>query len=147
MMFLALYAAAAYSPADGADAAGLLALALTAAVVYPVIAFGAIFVLIAVYTLANTLTVEVDTAAIRCVRRVLGFKFSQREMPAAAISAIEQEATPSPRVLGGAPRYRLVATSAQGPKLVVAEALRDEATCRSLQSLIEKRVQTGLTNR
>jgi hypothetical protein len=136
MLLLALYAAIAYSPAAKPDAATLLTLALTAAVVYPVIAFGVVFVLVAVFAVAKSLTVEVDATSIRCVRRVMGFPYRDRSLPAADVTALEAEISVTPRGLGGGTRYGLVAVAAGGRRLIVAEGIPDETMCGSLKRLI-----------
>ena len=142
MLLLALYAAVVYSVPGKSDAVALLTLAMTAVVVYPVILFGALFVLVALYAVANSLTVEVSAASISCERRFLGFKYSKRSLPTAVITGFEAEARGAPRVLGGAILYRLIAMHTQFPhRLVVAEGIPDESLCGALKALIERHAQ------
>ena len=137
MFVLALYAALAYSPEAAPGGAAALTLVLTAVVVYPVILFGALFVLLALFTVATSLTVEVDAACITSVRRLFGVAYSRRSLPTAAIVAFEPEAVRLARGLGGAVHYRLMATPAGAPKLAVGDRIPDESLCRRVQGLIE----------
>ncbi len=136
MLLLALYAAVAYSPSTGPGGAALLTLALTAVVVYPVLLFGAVFVLIALYSVATSLTVEIDAGSIATVRRLFGVKYSRRSLSTRAVVALEPEAIRAPRGLGGGVHYRLSVTQAGGGKLAVGERIPDEALCRCLRDLI-----------
>lgn len=148
LMLPALYAAFAYLPSREDDAAALLTLALTAVVVYPVILFGALFLLSALHAVTNSLTVAIDAASISCVRRALGIKHGERVLATAAVAALEQETRSAPRALGGEVSYRIAAVpAAGGERLVIAEGLPDEALCRALKSLIERYAQLAPTAR
>jgi len=143
-----LYAAVAFAP-GGPDAATLLTLALTAAVVYPVLLFGALFELVALYAVANSLTVEVDADSICAVRRLLGLRLSKRCMAAAAIGALEAKTAVAPRGLGGNTYYRLVACEAadhvtgnlRAMRMIVADGVPDETLLEALKALIARYAQ------
>src|SRR5688572_27902849 len=137
MFVLALYAAIAYAPDTSLGGAAVLTLVLTAVVVYPVILFGALFVLIALSAVATSLTVEIGHAGITTVRRLFGVRYSHKSVPIETIVALEREPIRAPRGLGGAIHYRLSVKQAGGAKLTVGEPLPDESLCRSLQELIE----------
>ncbi len=148
LLLPSLYAAFAYLPTGKSDAAVLVTLALTAAVVYPVIVFGALFVLTALYAVTNSLTVEVDATSIRTVRHVMGLGHSRHSLATAAIGALEPERTAAPRGLGGDALYRLAAIpAAGGPRMIVAEGLPDEILCRALKMLIERHAHIALSVR
>ena len=150
-----LYAAIAFTPAGKPDAAAMLTLALTAAVVYPVLLFGALFVLVALYAVANSLTVEVDADAIRAVRRVLGFRLSTRTMPVTSIGALEKKTAIAPRGLGGHAFYRLVALAAvdqtagnpRAARVIIADGVPDETLIEALKALIARYAQLDRVQR
>jgi hypothetical protein len=129
-------------PVTGGSAAhGLLVIALLGAFVVPFPVFGAVFVAIAVYLAANSLTVTVSPSAIRTVRRVFGLKFSERELKRPEIAALEaQAAARYQNVFNAEPNFRLVARHATLLKndLVVAESLRGEAMTAQVQALIAR---------
>jgi hypothetical protein len=149
-----LYAAVAFAPSEP-DAATLLTLALTAAVVYPVLLFGAWFVLVALYAVANSLTVEVDANAICAVRRLLGFRLGKRCMPASAIGALEAKTAVAPRGLGGNTYYRLVARAAadqatgnpRAARMIIADGVPDETLLEALKALIARYAQLDQARR
>lgn len=66
--------------------AALLALALSAVVVYPVMLFGALFVGTGFFAAANTLTVEVRPSALVSAWRLFGLRYRERRLPKAAIA-------------------------------------------------------------
>ena len=144
-----LYAAIAFAPASKPDAAVMLTLALTAAIVYPVMLFGALFVLVALYAVANSLTVEVDANAICAVRRLFGCRIGTRLMPVTAIGALESKSAIAPRGLGGHTYYRLVALaragqahdSARAARMIVADGVPDETLLEALKALITRYAQ------
>lgn len=144
-----LYAAIAFAPAGKPDLAAMLTFTLTAAVVYPVMLFGALFVLIALHAVASSLTVEVDANAICAVRRVLGFKLGVQTLPVKAIAALEPETAAAPRGLGGNTFYRLVALTATAPaagnqraaRMVVADRIPDATLLQAIKELIAQHAQ------
>lgn len=120
---------------------GLLIIALLGAFVVPFPVFGAVFVALAVYLLANSLTVTVSPSAIRTVRRVFGLKLSERELKRPEISALEaQSAAKYQGLFSAEPNFRLVARHATLRKnnLVVAENLQGEAMMAQVQALIAR---------
>jgi len=151
----ALIASIAFAPAGKSDAAALLTLVLTAAFVYPLLLFGAAFVLVALFAVSTSLTVDAGAHGIRAVRRVCGIKVRDRALPRAAIAALEQEIATAPRGLGGASFYRLVALtrpswneSADGRRynvrrMVVADGIPDEAVAQALEALVSGHLRLG----
>jgi hypothetical protein len=124
----------------GADARGLMSIVLVGIFIAPFPAFGAAFIVLAVYVLANSLTVRVDPAAISTVRRVFGIVLSRRRLEREQIAAIE--AQPAPRYhnpLGGR-RLCLVARHHVQRKfdLVVADNLDGEDAAARMRSELER---------
>ena len=144
-----LFATIAFTPSDQPDAAAILTLALTAAVVYPVLLFSALLVLVALYAAANSLTVEVDANTIRAVRRLFGCKLGTWIMPVTAIGALEPKSAIAPRGLGGHTYYRLVALArvdqapdnARPARMIVADGVPDETLLAALKALITRYAQ------
>jgi len=151
----ALIASIAFAPAGKSDAAALLTLVLTAAFVYPLLLFGAAFVLVALFAVSTSLTVDAGAHGIRAVRRVCGIKVRDRALPRPAIAALEQEIATAPRGLGGASFYRLVALtrpswneSAGGRRynvrrMVIADGIPDEAVAQALEALVSGHLRLG----
>ena len=151
----ALIASIAFAPTGKTDAAALLTLALTAAFVYPLLLFGAVFVLVALFAVSTSLTVDAGANGIRVVRRVCGIRMRDRALPRAAIAVLEAETATAPRGLGGASFYRLVAltlpswnASSDGRRydvrrMVVADGIPDEELVQALEALISGHLQLG----
>jgi hypothetical protein len=126
-------------PAGGFDSHALLEIALVAAFIAPVLAFGIVFIVLAVYLLANSLSVRVGTARITSVRRVFGLSVGRREMQCADVTALEPEIMARYRSLFSTePCYRLVAFGRAQPRsrLVLAEGLCSKAALEQVRHLI-----------
>ena len=151
----ALLAGIAFAPAGKHDAAAILTLVLTAAFVYPLVLFGAVFVLVALFAVSTSLTVDAGAHGIRAVRRVCGIRIRDRALPRAAIAAIEQETATAPRGLGGNTFHRLVVLTlptwnanndVRGygvRRLVVADGVPDETLAQALEGLISEHAGLG----
>ncbi|MBI1989006.1 MAG: hypothetical protein HYS65_04620 [Betaproteobacteria bacterium] len=151
----ALIASIAFAPAGKSDAAALLTLVLTSAFVYPLLLFGAAFVLVALFAVSTSLTVDAGVHGIRAVRRVFGIKVRDRGLPSAALAVLEQETATAPRGLGGASYYRLVALTrpswnerADGGRynvrrMVIADGIPDEAVAQALEALVSGHLRLG----
>lgn len=149
----ALLAAIAFAPTSKHDAAAILTLVLTAAFVYPLVLFGAAFVLVAAFAASTSLTVEAGALSIRAVRRAFGFRMRDRALPRAAIAAIEQETATVPRGLGGNTYYRLVVLTLPTwtannngrrndfRRLVIADGIPDETLAQALEAMISEHAQ------
>lgn len=153
----ALIASVAFAPAGKHDAAAILTLVLTAAFVYPLLLFGAAFVLVALFAVSTSLTVDAGAHGIRAVRRVCGIKVRDRALPRAAIAVLEQETATAPRGLGGASFYRLAALTRPSwnasddgrrynvRRMVVADGIPDAALAQELEALISGQLGLGAT--
>ena len=138
-MVLPLLAASSLLAAGGSAVHGLLAIALVGSFVAPFPVFGAVFVALAVYLLANSLTVTVNPSAIRTVRRVFGMCLRRREIKCRDVAAIEDRIAAKYQSLFSAePQFRLIARHATQPRydVVVAETLAGEAMMAQVQGLI-----------
>ena len=151
----ALIASIAFAPTGKHDAAGILTLVLTAAFIYPVLLFGAAFVLVALFAISTSLTVDAGAHGIRAVRRVCGIKVRDRTLPHTAIAVLEQETATAPRGLGGAAFFRLVALTLPAwnasddgrrysvRRIVVADGIPDEALAQALEALLSEHLRLG----
>jgi hypothetical protein len=135
----ALYAAFAYAPRHHADAGGLLALALTASVVYPVLFFGIVFLLGGIYAAGSSLAVTVNPVTIRSERRVLGWKYGGRAIPTASMASLQTRPVPVARGLGGGTSYKIAVIDRAGAEcLTVADRIPEERLADELKRLIER---------
>ena len=143
MLLPALLAATAFAPAGRGDARALLGFVLTATFVYPLIVFGAVFALVALYTISTSLTVTASATGVRAVRRLFNMNLSDRSLSRDAAVVLEQETQNMPRLLGGGPYFRVVALAATAQsgrhaakRLVLADGIADEALADSIAALL-----------
>ena len=120
------------------DASSVLSAVLLSAFVLPFVAFGAIFVLLAVYMVANTLRVRVDDAGIETTRSVFGIVTRRRRVAHADIGSLEaQIASRFQSLFSAEPVYLLLARDmSRRRRLVVAETLVGEALMKDVKALI-----------
>ncbi|MDP1718789.1 MAG: hypothetical protein Q8L40_12020 [Burkholderiales bacterium] len=138
-ILLPLLAVSALMSSGGSVAYGLLTIALAGSFVAPFPVFGAVFVALAVYLLANSLTVTASPAAIRSVRSIFGICLRRREIKREDIAAIEDRiAAKYQSLFSAAPQFQLIARHATQPKLsvVVAENLAGVAMMAQVRDLI-----------
>ena len=149
MLVPAVIASIVFTPAGKSEAAAMLTFVLTAAFVYPLVLFGAVFLMVALFAVSTSLTVEANSQGIRAARRVFGVKISDRSLRRSAIAVLEQETANAPRGLGGNAFFRLVVLAALPPhtagndnkryglrRIVVADGIPDEALAKSIEKLI-----------
>lgn len=153
----ALIAGITFAPTGKHSAAAILTLVLTAVFVYPLLLFGAAFVLVALFAVSTSLTVDAGAHGLRAVRRVCGIKVRDCALPRAAIAVLEQETATAPRGLGGAAFYRLVALTRPAwnasndgrrynvRRMVVADGIPDETLAQALEALISGQLGLGAT--
>lgn len=109
-LILPLFALSGLLATSQNNAHGLLMFALLGTFMAPLPVFGVVFVGLAVYLPANSLTVEVSPSAIRTVRRVFGLVCSRRELKCADIASLEaQIAAKYQGLFSAEPYFRLVA--------------------------------------
>lgn len=119
------FATIAVAPLSEYGPGGMIAIWLMSIFILPFIAFGLSFVALAVYQVANSLTVIVTDAEIRSQRRIFGIALRERRMLTADITALD--ALTSMRYRW--PReeisyYNLVAKTKSGAGLTLMEAYR-----------------------
>jgi hypothetical protein len=133
------FAAVAVAPLAESGPAGMLSMVLMSIFILPFIAFGLLFVMLAVYQVANSLTVRVTEAEIRSQRRVFGMGLSERRVTRADIAGLDAVAVIRHRK----PRedvsyYSLVVKSRSTRPVTVAESLRGEALMGQVKAEIVK---------
>ena len=134
-------AIAGLSRASGSETANLLALSFAGVFALPLVGLGLWFFAIAIWTAANSLTVEITPAGLRTERRCFGFLLAKHAMPCADITALD--ARPEAKyigVFGSAPYYRLFARG-RNRALLIADSLKGHAMTGQLKSLIVEHLQ------
>jgi hypothetical protein len=133
-------AIAALLPRARADAGGLMGSVLLASFVVPFALFGAACVVLAVYTVCNSLRVRVDEHGITTRRTLFGVTIRRRTFKSDEIWLIEPR-LPSRHqsAFDPDPIYQLVAFNRHRTRrLVVAESLRGEAMMQQVKAQIEE---------
>jgi len=127
-------------PLKSADAAAMLSLALIGGMAAPFVLASVVFGVLAIYMLANSLTVRVTPSGVAAVRRVFGRSVHLREITRGDIARIESQINARyQNVFGATPRYRLLARhrEARAADVVIAEDLIGEEVRNEVQSLVE----------
>ena len=129
-------------------AANLLALAFAGVFALPLVGLGLWFIVIAVWTAANSVSVEVSTAGLHTERRWLGYAFARRSLARDEIMALDVKlAAKYIGAFGAARYYRLIACGRDRP-LLIADSLRGvEAAERMRNIIIEHLEMPGLAAR
>lgn len=133
-------------PLKSADAAGMVSLALIGGVAAPFALASVVFGVLAIYMLANSLTVRVTPADVTAVRRVFGRAVQRREIARGDIARIESHVSARHQnVFGATPRYRLLARhrESRGADVVIAEDLIGGAARDKVQTLVESILNGG----
>jgi|GEM_PF-3490470 len=145
---LPIAAAAGLGLADGPDAQGWVAMVLVGGFALPVLAFGVVFLALAVYLLANSLTVTAGPDRIVTVRRLFGLTLARRALSRTDIAAMAPLiAAQIQSKFSAEPRYQLIARSRrQGQAdLVIAESLPGRAAMEQMAARIETATGIGLS--
>lgn len=119
----------------GEAATSLLALAFAGVFVLPLLAIGALFIAVALWSALNSLTVALSANDLRVERRWCGLLLSRRTQAVPAITAIDcvREARFT-GIFGGARSFRLLAR-APGGALLLADRLRGAEECERMKRL------------
>ena len=137
-------AIAALLPSLLANAGTLLGAVLIASFVLPFFAFGAVFVALALYMVANALHVRITASAIDTARILFGVVVRRHHVVRGELTALEpQIASRYQGLFGGPPSYHLVARTSGGRRIVVAETLRGEAAMERVKALVENSSSSG----
>jgi len=135
--------------ADRPGADGWLAMVLVGGFALPVLAFGVVFLALAVYLLANSLTVTIGPDHIAAVRSLFGLDLSRRALSCADIAAVEPLiAARFQSKFSAEPRYQLVARSRHPGQaaLVIAESLPGRAAMEQMAAQIAGITGIGLND-
>jgi hypothetical protein len=126
-------------PLESANASALVSLALIGGFAAPFILASIVFLILAVYLMANSLHVEVNAECIRTVRRVFGRITKTSTIAHADIADIEPRISARyQNMFSATPRYALVAKhhNDRQKDVVVAEDLRGQPLMSELRRLI-----------
>jgi hypothetical protein len=131
-------AVVALAPAAAADAGSLLSAALIAGFVLPFIVFGAMFVVLALYMVANALLVRIRSEGIETARILFGVVVKRHRIARSDIDTLEPEIASRYQSLFSAdPVYQLVARARDRRRIVVGETLRGEPAMTRIKALLE----------
>ncbi len=120
------------------DASGLLSATLMGGFALPFVIFGGVFVLLAVYMVANALIVRVEPESVSTARLLFGVIIKHRRIVRADIASIEPEiASRYQSMFSSDPVYHLVARATDRSRTVVGETLRGTAEMERIRALIE----------
>ena len=145
---LPVAAAAGLLAMEGTGAFGKLAMVLVGGFALPLFVFGVVFIALAVYLLANSLTVTLRSDRIVAARRLFGATLYRRALLYADIAAVEPlRAARFQSRFSNEPRYQLVARSRTPgvAQLVIAESLPGRAAVAWLAARITGPIGINLT--
>lgn len=119
-------------------AASMLALAFAGVFALPLFALGQVFIVVAAWTAANSLHVEVSSAGLRIVRNLFGFTIGRRAVARADVVAIESRLAAKYIGAFGATRYYRLVVSARGVArpLLIADSLKGPAMTEEIRQLV-----------
>lgn len=126
-------------PLENANAAALLSLALIGGFAAPFILASLVFLMLAIYLLANSLRVEINAEGIRSVRRVFGRITKARHIARGDVADIEPRISARyQNVFSATPRYALVAKHGtdQRNDVIIAEDLAGQARMIEVRALV-----------
>jgi hypothetical protein len=126
-------------PLETADASAMVSLALIGGLAAPFLLASVVFAALAVYLLANSLHVAIDTDGIRTERHVFGRLTRVRRIARKDIAAVEPRiGARYQNVFSAAPRYALVVRHREdrAQDVVVAEDLVGQALMIEARTLV-----------
>jgi hypothetical protein len=144
---LPVAAAASLGLTDGPGAQGWLVIILVGGFALPILAFGVVFIALAAYLLANSLTVVARPDHIATVRRLFGLTLSRRTLSCTDIPAVEPLIPARfQNQFSAEPHYQLIARSRNPAQagLVIAESLPGRAVMERMAALIAGATGIGL---
>ncbi len=121
-------------------AASLLAFAFAGVFAIPLVALGLWFVIVALWTASNSLTVEVSAAGLRTERRCLGYPLARRQLQCASIASID--VMPEAKYVGifDATRYYRLYAGGENRTLLIADHLKGPDTAGNARKMIAERL-------
>jgi hypothetical protein len=126
-------------PLEPANASALVSLALIGGFAAPFMLASVVFLLLAIYLMANSLRVEISADGVRTERRVFGRLTRQCEIARVDIEAIEPRiGARHQNMFSSTPRYALIAKHHQqrGKDVVIAEDLAGQPLMIDVRTLI-----------
>ena len=136
-------------PLQTASASALVSLALIGGFATPFILASIVFLLLAIYLLANSLHVEISADHIRAERRLFGRRVKTVTITRGDIADIEPRISARDQnVFSATPRYALVAIhrTERSRDVVVAEDLAGPALMNEVRTLISTALQLDPAN-
>ena len=120
------------------DAGTLLSAALIGGFVLPFFVFGAVFVALAFYMVANALLVRIRAEGIETARILFGVVIRRRRIARSDIASLEPEiASRYQSLFSPDPVYQLVARARDRSRIVVGETLKGESAMTRVKALLE----------
>jgi hypothetical protein len=125
-------------PAAIANAGSLLSATLIAGFVLPFVVFGAMFVVLAFYMVANGLLVRIRSEGIETARILFGVIVKRHRIARSDIDCVEPEiASRYQSLFSSDPVYQLVARARDKRRVIVGESLRGEPAMTRIKALLE----------
>ena len=123
-------------------ATSMLALAFAGVFALPLLLLGQLFIVIAVWTAANSLQVELSGAGLRVARKCFGCTLARREVARGDIIAVESRlAARYVGAFGAARYYRLFARARNLARpLLIADSLRGPGMTEEIRQLVIARL-------
>jgi hypothetical protein len=119
-------------------AASMLALAFAGVFALPLLALGQLFIVIAIWTAANSLYLDVSSAGLRTIRKWFGYTIVQKVIARDDIAAIDSRfAAKYIGAFGSVRYYRLVARARDSEKpVLIADSLKGSDMVEEIRQLI-----------
>lgn len=135
---IGLAAVAGLARSGESASASMLALAFAGVFALPLLALGQVFIVIAVWTAANSLHVEVSGAGVRIVRNLFGYTIVRREVARGDVTAVESRLAAKYIGAFGAERYYRLIVAARGVArpLLIADSLKGPAMTEEIRQLV-----------
>lgn len=116
--------------------ANLLAFAFAGVFALPLVGLGLWFITIAIWTAANSLTVEISTAGLRTERRCLGYSFARRELRRDDIATIDARLAAKYIGVFDAVRYYRLFAQGRDRALLIADSLKGPGVADNVRNMI-----------
>ena len=130
------------SGSDGSTAGSLLALAFAGVFALPLTGLGVAFIGVAVWTAANSLTVEVSHAGVRTQRRCCGVPVLHRWIPRSDLVALDARLAAKYVGVFGSTRYYCLYARSRGRATLIADSLQGPDVANHVRNMMTN--QLGL---
>jgi hypothetical protein len=125
-------------PLESANASAMVSLALIGGFAAPFVLASVVFMVLAIYLLANSLRVEVGADGVRTERREFGYITQLRAIARADVADIEPRISARyQNIFSATPRYALIAKhrADRGKNVILAEDLAGQALMIEVRTL------------